>query len=46
VNLRFGLPTRSNPLGELILVRRTRTVAEYQDRLLTFLARCDGVTEL
>lgn len=46
MNLRFGLPTRSNPLGELILVRRTRTVAEYQDRLLTFLARCDGVTEL
>ena len=46
VNLRFGPPTRSNPLGELIQVRRTGTVAEYQDRFLTFLARCNGVTEL
>lgn len=39
VNLRLGPPTRSNPLGELVDVRRTGSVADYQERYLTFLAR-------
>ncbi|CAO2152414.1 unnamed protein product [Urochloa humidicola] len=45
VNLRFGPPMRSNPLGELISVKRTGSVADYQDQFLTHLARCDDVTE-
>jgi hypothetical protein len=36
---------RSNPLGELIQVRRTGTVDEYQEQFLTLLARCEHVTE-
>uniref|UniRef100_A0A0A8ZMP2 Retrotransposon gag domain-containing protein n=1 Tax=Arundo donax TaxID=35708 RepID=A0A0A8ZMP2_ARUDO len=45
INCRFGPPIRSNPFGELMQLRRTGTVAEYQDRFLTLLARCDSVTE-
>ncbi|CAO2146506.1 unnamed protein product [Urochloa humidicola] len=45
VNLRFGPPMRSNPLGELINVKRTGSIAEYQEQFLTHLARCDDVTE-
>jgi hypothetical protein len=45
VSRHFGPPTRSNPLGELIKVQRTGSVAEYQDQFLKLLARCDGVTE-
>jgi hypothetical protein len=35
VNQRFGLPLRSNALGELIQLRRETTVADYQTRFLT-----------
>jgi hypothetical protein len=45
VNRRFGPPVRSNPLGELTHLRRTGTVAAYQDAFLQLLARCDDVTE-
>jgi len=45
VNLRFGPPTHSNPLGELINVKRTGSVDDYQEQFLTFLARCADVTE-
>ena len=45
VNLRFGPPTRSNPFGELISLKRTGSVVEYQNAFLQLLARCDGVSE-
>jgi hypothetical protein len=32
LNLRFGLPIRSNPLGELMACKRIGSVNEYQDR--------------
>jgi hypothetical protein len=35
LDMRFGPPLRSNPLGELAACRRTRTVADYQKRLAT-----------
>jgi hypothetical protein len=46
VSRRFGPPTRSNPLGELIKTQPTGTVAEYVDQFLRLLARCDGIIEL
>jgi len=45
VNRRFGPPVRSNPLRELTHLRRTGTVAAYQDAFLQLLARCDDITE-
>jgi hypothetical protein len=45
VNQRFGPPLQSNPLGELIQLRREGTVVEYQRKFLSLLARCDGLTE-
>jgi hypothetical protein len=42
VNLHFGPPLRSNPLGELKELRRTRSVDEYQRQFLALLCRCDG----
>jgi len=41
----FGPPLRSNPFGELVQLRRTSTVADYQSQFLTLLARCEEVTE-
>ncbi|KAF8658447.1 hypothetical protein HU200_058898 [Digitaria exilis] len=46
VNKRFfGPPVRSNMLGELTQLRRTGTVADYQDQFLKLLARCPDVSE-
>jgi hypothetical protein len=42
----FGPPACSNPLGELIKLQRSGTVAEYIDQFLKLLARCDGITGL
>jgi hypothetical protein len=36
---------RSNPLGELIQLRRDGTVVEYQGKFLTLLTRCEDLTE-
>jgi hypothetical protein len=38
VNRRFGPPTWSNPLGELMHLRCSSSVAEYQEQFLTLLA--------
>lgn len=45
VNLRFGPPTRSNPLGELMGIKCTCSVVDHQDQFLTFLTRCTNITE-
>ncbi|KAM0891817.1 hypothetical protein ACQ4PT_026120 [Festuca glaucescens] len=39
VNMRFGPPIRSNILGELVSLRRTGSVEEYQRRFLALLCR-------
>uniref|UniRef100_A0A0A9HQ49 Retrotransposon gag domain-containing protein n=1 Tax=Arundo donax TaxID=35708 RepID=A0A0A9HQ49_ARUDO len=41
VNLRFGPPIRSNALGELKELHRTRSVEDYQRQFLALLCRCD-----
>jgi hypothetical protein len=40
VNQRFGTPLRSNPLDELIQLRREGSVAEYQNAFLALHIRC------
>ena len=44
VNLRFGPPIRSNSLGELMNLRRSGSVEEYQRRFLALLCRCTDLT--
>jgi hypothetical protein len=44
INLNFGPPLHSNPLGELKDLRCTRTVEEYQRRFLALLCHCDGLS--
>jgi hypothetical protein len=44
-NNRFEPPIRSNPLGELRLLRQTGTVADYQNKFLALLSRADPLTE-
>jgi hypothetical protein len=44
MNLHFGPPLRSNPLGELKELRRIGSVDEYQCQLLALLCRCDGLS--
>ncbi|KAK3121969.1 hypothetical protein QOZ80_8BG0663410 [Eleusine coracana subsp. coracana] len=39
LNMRYGPPIRSNPLGELAACRRTASVEDYQERFLDLLAR-------
>jgi len=46
LNLRFGPPLRSNPMGELMACRRTGTVAEYQDRFEALLPRAGPLEEV
>jgi hypothetical protein len=46
VNLRFGPPLRSNSLGELKELQRTRSVDEYQRQFLALLCRCDGLSSV
>jgi hypothetical protein len=45
VKKRFGPPTRSNPLGELMHLRCSGTIDEFQENFLTLLARCDDINE-
>jgi hypothetical protein len=45
VNKRFNPPTRSNPLGELMHLRCSGTVDEFQENFLTLLARYDNINE-
>jgi hypothetical protein len=44
VNLHFGPPMQSNPLGELKELHHTSTVEEYQCQFLTLLCRCEGLS--
>jgi hypothetical protein len=46
INLHFGPPLRSNPLGELKELRRTGSVDEYQWQFLALLCRCDGLSSV
>ena len=45
LNLRFGPPIHSNPLGELMACKRTSSVAEYQTRFEALLPRIDTLME-
>ncbi|WVZ53447.1 hypothetical protein U9M48_004387 [Paspalum notatum var. saurae] len=45
LNLRFGPPLRSCPLGELAACRRTGSVADYSERFLDLLAHAGPLTE-
>jgi hypothetical protein len=45
LNLRFGPPLRSNPLGELAACKRTGSVVEYQERFEARLARAGTLSE-
>lgn len=42
-NLRFGLPPRANPLGELVNLKQTGTVEEYQRQFQKLLVRASSV---
>jgi hypothetical protein len=44
INLRFGPPIRSNPLGELKELHRTGTMEDYQRQFLQLLYRCDDLS--
>ncbi|KAJ4797074.1 hypothetical protein LUZ62_048320 [Rhynchospora pubera] len=43
-HLRFGPPVRTNPLGELMHLRQTDSVEEYQERFGALICRADSVT--
>jgi len=45
LDLRFGPPLRSNPLGELVACRLTSTVADFQDCFQELLARAGPLQE-
>ena len=45
-HMRFGPPTRSNPLGELTRLRQTGSVSEYQTNFLALLCRADHLLPL
>ena len=45
LNLRFGPPIRSNPLGELMASKRMSSVAEYQNCFEALLPRVGMLTE-
>jgi hypothetical protein len=45
LDMRFGPPIRSNPLGELAACCRTSSVADYQERFLALLMRAGPLTE-
>jgi hypothetical protein len=45
LNLRFGPPLRSNPMGELMACRRTGSVEEYQARFEALLPRAGPLEE-
>jgi hypothetical protein len=45
LNLRFGPPICSNPLGELMACKRSGSITEYQDRFEALLPRVGMLTE-
>jgi cell division septation protein DedD len=45
LNLRFGLPLRANPLGDLAACRRIGTVADYCEQFLSLLARAGKLSQ-
>jgi len=45
INLRYGPPLRSNPMGELMECKHTGSVAEYQDRFEALLPRVGPLEE-
>ena len=45
VHLRFGPPLRHNTLGELVSLKLTGTVQEYQDQILALLSRASSLSE-
>ena len=45
LDMRFGPPIRSNPLGELAACRRSGSVADYQERFLALLTRAGPLLE-
>ncbi|WVZ49394.1 hypothetical protein U9M48_000760 [Paspalum notatum var. saurae] len=45
LNLRFGPPIQSNPLGELAACRRSGSVEDYSTRFLDLLARAGPLSE-
>jgi hypothetical protein len=44
VNLRFGLPIRTNSIAKIKALVCTGTVEEYSRRFLTLLSRCDNLS--
>jgi hypothetical protein len=45
INQCFCPPLHSNPLGELIQLRREGTVAKFQSKFMSLLTCCDGLAE-
>ena len=45
LNLHFGLPICSNPLGELMACKQTSSIAEYQTRFKALLPRIGTLME-
>ena len=45
LNLRFGPPLRSNPMGELMACKRTGSVSDYQDRFEALLPHIGPLEE-
>ena len=45
INLRFGPPLRSNPLGELTACKRTTSVVDFQERFEALLPRAGYLSE-
>jgi hypothetical protein len=45
LNMRYGPPLRSNPLGELMACKQQSSVAEYQDRFEALLPRAGPLEE-
>jgi len=45
IDLRFGPPLHSNPLGELVACRLTSTMADYQDRFQDLLTHAGPLQE-
>jgi hypothetical protein len=44
INLRFGLPIRTNSVAEIKALVRTGMVEEYSWRYLALLSRCDNLS--
>ena len=46
LNLRFGPPLRSNPLGELMACKRTTSVVDFQERFEALLPQAGYLSEV